>query len=123
MRQVREVIRLKYLFGQSGHRIAAAIGISSYTVAEYLRRAAVRRVPVTLLLLWAEYRAGQPDRYGYSRYVAAKIMLRLMGRARNTADFPGSIHNIEEGDRRSTRPSRTPAMMAGWVPVAGLSSR
>jgi transposase len=41
MRQVREVLRLKYLCGQSGHRIAAAIGISRYTVAEYLRRAAV----------------------------------------------------------------------------------
>jgi hypothetical protein len=68
MRQVREVLRLKYLCGQSGHRIAAAIGISRYTVAEYLRRAAVRRVPVTLLLLWEEYRAGQPDRYGYSRF-------------------------------------------------------
>ncbi len=41
MRQVREVLRLRYLCGQSGHRIAAAIGISRYTVAEYLRRAAV----------------------------------------------------------------------------------
>jgi DNA-binding CsgD family transcriptional regulator len=41
MRQVREVLRLKYICGQSGHRIAAAIGISRYTVAEYLRPAAV----------------------------------------------------------------------------------
>src|ERR1700722_19063564 len=41
MRQVREVLRLKYVCGQSGHRIAAAVGISRYTVAEYLRRAAV----------------------------------------------------------------------------------
>jgi DNA-binding transcriptional regulator LsrR (DeoR family) len=41
MRQVREVLRLKYFCGQSGHRIAAAVGISRYTVAEYLRRAAV----------------------------------------------------------------------------------
>jgi hypothetical protein len=39
--QVREVLRLKYLCGQSGHRIAVAVGISRYTVAEYLRRAAV----------------------------------------------------------------------------------
>jgi transposase len=113
MRQVREVLRLKYLCGQSGHRIAAAIGISRYTVAEYLRRAAVvgitwpvppdlddtvlerklftlpgamvaealrpqpdwvrihaemRRAGVTLLLLWEEYRAGQPEGYGYSRF-------------------------------------------------------
>src|SRR3954447_5133355 len=113
MRQVREVLRLKYLCGQSGHRIAVVVGISRYTVAEYLRRAAVvgitwpvpselddtalerklftppgamaaetvrpqpdwmrihaemRRPGVTLLLLWEEYRAGQPDGYGYSRF-------------------------------------------------------
>src|ERR1700722_7835159 len=113
MRQVREVLRLKYVCGQSGHRIAAAVGISRYTVAEYLRRAAVvgitwpvppelddtalerklftppgfvateaarpqpdwsrlhtelRRPGVTLLLLWEEYRAGQPEGYGYSRF-------------------------------------------------------
>src|ERR1700755_2658959 len=112
MRQVREVLRLKHVCGPSGHRIAAAIGISRYTVAEYLRRAAVvgitwpvppelddtalerklftppgfvateaarpqpdwsrlhaelRRPGVTLLLLWEEYRAGQPEGYGYSR--------------------------------------------------------
>jgi hypothetical protein len=41
MRQVREVLRLKHACGQSGHRIAAAVGISRYTAAEYLRRAAV----------------------------------------------------------------------------------
>jgi transposase len=113
MRQVREVLRLKHVCGQSGHRIAAAVGISRYTVAEYLRRASVvgitwpvplelddtalerklftapcfiaaeklrpqaewarihaelRRPGVTLLLLWEEYRAGQPDGYGYSRF-------------------------------------------------------
>src|SRR6201994_3260671 len=112
MRQVREVLRLKHACGQSGHRIAGAIGISRYTVAEYLRRATVvgitwpvpaelddsalearlfsppfanhesprpqpdwprlhaelRRPGVTLLLLWEEYRAGQPEGYGYSRF-------------------------------------------------------
>jgi transposase len=112
MRQVREVLRRKYVCGQSGHQIAAAIGVSRYTVAEYLRRAAVvgitwpvppelddvalegrlfsppftppetlrpqpewtrihaelRRPGVTLLLLWQEYRAGQPEGYGYSRF-------------------------------------------------------
>src|SRR3954471_8041535 len=41
MRQVREVLRLKHVCGRSGHQIAAAIGVSRYTVAEYLRRAAV----------------------------------------------------------------------------------
>jgi hypothetical protein len=40
MRQVREVLRLKYVYGHSGHRIAVAVGISRYTVGEYLRRAA-----------------------------------------------------------------------------------
>jgi transposase len=112
MRQVREVLRLKHVAGHSERRIAAAIGISRYTVAEYLRRAAVvgitwpvpaelndesvetrlfsppfaaqenprpqpdwprlhaelRRPGVTLLLLWEEYRAWQPEGYGYSRF-------------------------------------------------------
>jgi len=113
MRQVREVLRLKYVGGHSGLQIAAMVGVSRYTVAEYLRRAAVvgitwpvpaalddlalerklftppftsepgRRQPewarihaemrkpnVTLMLLWEEYRAGQPDGYGYSRFCA-----------------------------------------------------
>ena len=30
--------------------------------------AELRRPGVTLLLLWEEYRAGQPDGYGYSRF-------------------------------------------------------
>jgi len=112
MRQVREVLRLRYVCGHSGHQIAAAVGVSRYTVAEYLRRAAVvgitwpvppelddatlerrlftppfaqagllrpqpewsrlhaelRRSGVTLMLLWEEYRAGQPEGYGYSRF-------------------------------------------------------
>ena len=41
MRQVREVLRLKHVCGRSGHQIAAAVGVSRYTVAEYLRRAGV----------------------------------------------------------------------------------
>ena len=41
MLQVREVLRLKHVAGHSERRIAAAIGISRYTVAEYLRRATV----------------------------------------------------------------------------------
>jgi len=41
MRQVREVLRLKHVAGHSERRIAGAIGISRYTVAEYLRRAVV----------------------------------------------------------------------------------
>ena len=32
---------------------------------------------LTLRLLWEEYRETHPDGYGYSRYVAAKIMLRI----------------------------------------------
>jgi transposase len=112
MRQVREVLRLKHAAGLSERHIAAALGISRSTVAEYLRRAAVvgiiwpvptelddaalegrlfsppfavpesprpppdwprlhaelRRPGVTLLLLWEEYRSGQPAGYGYSRF-------------------------------------------------------
>lgn len=41
MRQVREVLRLHHVCGQSGHRIATAVGISRSTVAGSLRRAAV----------------------------------------------------------------------------------
>jgi len=41
MRQVREVLRLKHVSGHSGRQIAAMVGVSRYTVAEYLRRAAV----------------------------------------------------------------------------------
>ena len=41
MRQIREVLRLKHVCGHSGHQIAAMVGVSRYTVAEYLRRAAV----------------------------------------------------------------------------------
>jgi DNA-directed RNA polymerase specialized sigma24 family protein len=41
MRQVREVFRLKHACGLSARQIAAAVGVSRYTVAEYLRRAGV----------------------------------------------------------------------------------
>jgi transcriptional regulator with XRE-family HTH domain len=41
MRQVREVLRRRYACGQSERQVAAAVGVSRYAVAEYLRRAAV----------------------------------------------------------------------------------
>ena len=41
MRQVRELLRLKHAAGASERHIAASLGISRSTVAEYLRRAAV----------------------------------------------------------------------------------
>jgi DNA-binding CsgD family transcriptional regulator len=44
MRQVQEVLRLKYVCGQSERRIAASLGISRHTVGEYLRRAAVAQL-------------------------------------------------------------------------------
>ena len=74
-----------------------------------------KRPGVNLMVLWEEYRAAQPDGYGYSRYVAAIIMLQLLGRARDTADFSGSNHNIQNGGRGSTSLSRMPSMMAGRV--------
>jgi len=36
---------------------------------------------------WEEYRQSNPDGYQYSRYVAAKIMLRRRDRTRRIADF------------------------------------
>jgi hypothetical protein len=36
----------------------------------------LKRPGVNLLVLWDEYRAVHPEGYAYSRYVAAKIMLR-----------------------------------------------
>jgi len=46
----------------------------------------LKRPGVNLLVLWDEYREVHPEGYAYSRYVTAKIMLRLLGRARETAD-------------------------------------
>jgi transposase len=36
----------------------------------------LKRPAVNLMILWDEYRTVHPDGYAYSRYVAAKIMLR-----------------------------------------------
>ena len=168
MRQVREVLRLKHVCGQSGHRIAAAIGISRYTVAEYLRRAAVmgitwpvppelddtalehklftppgamaakgvrpqpdwvrihaemRRPGVTLLLLWEEYRAGQPEGYGYSRFCdlwprGVVVYRRLCGR---TIRWVSVCSSITPGKPwRSLTPS--PARYTAQIFVAALGA-
>ena len=114
MRQVREVLRLKYVCGHSGQQIAAMVGrqpLHGRRISAPRRRcghhlagaagarrrsagaqavhaavrvthrrscahrrtgraihAELRRPGVTLLLLWEEYRAGQPEGYGYSRF-------------------------------------------------------
>ncbi|MEI8703478.1 hypothetical protein [Mesorhizobium sp. ISC15] len=34
----------------------------------------LKKPGVTLLILWEEYRGSHPDGYGYSRYLAAKLM-------------------------------------------------
>jgi len=83
----------------------------------------LKRPGVNLLVLWEEYRAVHPEGYAYSRYVAAKLMLRLLSRARSTADFPGSIHNIERGSGCFTRLSKKPTAMARYVRGVGLSGR
>jgi len=160
MRQVREVLRLKHACGHSGHRIAAAVGVSGYTVAEYLRRAAVvgitwpvppglddaalerklftppftpaealrpqpawprihaelRRPGVTLLLLWEEYRAGQPDGYGYSRFcdLYAEWRGRLSATMRQThpagerlfVDYAGQTVDVVDGATGEVRPAQ-----------------
>src|SRR5262249_46606678 len=36
----------------------------------------LKRPGVNLMVLWEEYRQAHPEAYGYSRYVAAKFMLR-----------------------------------------------
>src|SRR5271165_825466 len=57
----------------------------------------LRRPNVTLALLWEEYRNGPggQDGFGYSCYVVAGLMLRLVARARDAVGNPGSIRNIE----------------------------
>ena len=168
MRQVREILRLKFGSGTSGREIALRLGIAASTVRETLKRFAaagltwplaaevseealeerlygkagtkqghrrhaepdwagihreLKRKHVTLSILWDEYIEWHPDGYRYSRYVAAKFMLRLRGRARDTADFPGSIRNIERGGLGSTRPSEMPSVTATSVAEADLSGR
>jgi hypothetical protein len=83
----------------------------------------LKRPDVNLMVLWEEYRQAHPEAYGYSRFVAAKFMLRLAGRARDTTGFPGPSHNIERGDLGSTRLSETPSMVAASVAEADLSAR
>ena len=51
----------------------------------------LKRKHVTLLILWDEYVAANPGGYSYSRYVAARLMLRS---PRETAAFPGMSRNI-----------------------------
>jgi transposase len=160
MRQVREVLRLKHVCGHSGHQIAAMVGVSRYTVAEYLRRAGVlgitwpvppelddaalerklftppfapadalrpqpewvrthaelRRPGVTLLLLWEEYRAGQPEGYGYSRFcdLYAAWRGRLSPTMRQThpagerlfVDYAGQTMEVIDGVTGEARPAQ-----------------
>ena len=40
----------------------------------------LKRKHVTLLILWDEYIAANPGGYGYSRYVAARLMWRKPGK-------------------------------------------
>jgi hypothetical protein len=75
------------------------------------------------MVLWEEYRQAYAEAYGYSRYVAAKFMLRLPGGATDTTGFRGPSHNIERGDLGSTRLSETPSVTAASVAEADLSAR
>ena len=112
MRNIREVLRLRWEQGLSHRQIVASCHIGQGTVVEYLRRAAaagltwplpegltdldlelrlfppptaiaaperplpdwevvhreLRKKGVTLLLLWEEYRAGNPKAFRYSRF-------------------------------------------------------
>ena len=139
------------------------IGVSRYTVAEYLRRAAVvgitwpvpaalddvalerqpftppftpepgrpqpewarihaelRKPGVTLLLLWEEYRAGQSDGYGYSRFcdLARDWRSRLSPTMRQThpagerlfVDYAGQTAEVIDGTTGEIR--RAPVFVA-----------
>src|SRR6266699_1822223 len=82
MRQVYEVLRLKWGQGLSERQIAQSLGISRPAVAEYVRRAQaaglswplpatcdageLKRKGVTWFLLWQEYKATTPDGLQYS---------------------------------------------------------
>ena len=110
MRQIREILRLKYEGGLGHRAIARACGVGVGTVSEYVGRALraglawplpcsmdeaaleavlfpaptagrdrvapdlagvhqeLKRVGVTLHLLWEEYRQVYPDGYGYSQF-------------------------------------------------------
>src|SRR5258708_3409038 len=91
MRDVREIIRLKSS-SVSTHEIARRRGLARSTVREALKRAGgarrrgkrghrrieepdwagvhheLKRKHVTLLILWDEYIAANPDGYSYSRF-------------------------------------------------------
>ena len=141
------------------------VGVSRYTVAEYLRRAAVvgitwpvpaalddvalerqlftppftpepgrlqpewarihaelRRPGVTLLLLWEEYRAGQPDGYGYSRFcdLARDWRGRLSPTMRQThpagerlfVDYAGQTAEVIDG---ATGEIRRAQSLPDWI--------
>jgi hypothetical protein len=78
MRQIREVLRLRFASKLPQRAIAKSLGLSQGAVSGYLSRARaagvvwawvhceLRRPNVTLALLWEEYRAGAPDGFGYS---------------------------------------------------------
>lgn len=112
MRQIREVLRLKWGLGYSDRQTAAACGVSRPAIQSYLKRATaaglqwplpddlddpgleqrlfppplsapprprplpdfatmyqeLRRKGVTLMLLWEEYKEGQPDGLQSSQY-------------------------------------------------------
>lgn len=112
MRQIHEILRLKFQNQLSIRKIARSCGVPVSTVGDYLQRAAaaglgwplpeglgeaellqrllatppparvadpalpdwpaihkeLARQSVTLRLLWQEYRQGQPEGYGYSRF-------------------------------------------------------
>ena len=55
----------------------------------------LKRKHVTLLILWDEYIVDNPGGYSYSRYVAARFMLRS---PREAAAFSGLSRNISSSD-------------------------
>lgn len=73
---------------------------------------------LTLQLVWEEYRTENPEGYRYSRYVVAKIMLRVRDWARGNrrVPLPNPQHKLDER-RVLTATPETPLGTEG--PVAG----
>ena len=89
MRQVREVLRLRHVCGHSGHLIATAVSVSRYTVAEYLRCAAMVGItwPVPPELDDARWSAGclGRERRNGARNLVGAAPLRPGGRRQGAA--------------------------------------
>ena len=84
----------------------------------------MKRPGVNLTVLWEEYREAHPGGYGYSRYVAAKNMLRAVWSSQGNHRFPWlNPEHIVVMVLGPTELSETPSMTAAHVAAATFSGR